>query len=108
MSKKILKGAVALGIGLAFVLGAAGTASATVAYPVEGGTWTYGVYSGGEWGSQGTVRSDYYHPTKTHKSTACAPGSCVNSSWVGSGGTSLARKYPANYSGGNTAYYDVL
>ncbi len=107
MSKKILKGLTAFGMGIALAISGASVASATTEYP-DGGTWIYGVYKGGEWGSQGTVRSDYLHPSKTHKSTACAPGACTTSGWKVKAVWAYARHQPPNFSGGNTAYYDYL
>jgi hypothetical protein len=82
------------------------TASATTEYP-SGGTWIYGVYSGGEWGTGSTVRSDYYHGSRTHRSTACnGNGACTYQSWKSATVWSYARYAPATYSG-NTAYWDV-
>jgi Bacteriocin (Lactococcin_972) len=102
VSKVLAAGAVAL----ALVLGGAVSASATTSYP-GGGTWIYGVYSGGTWGTGGTVRSDYYHASAIHRSTACnGAGSCTSLPWYSAGAWSYAR-IPATASG-NTAFWNKL
>jgi lactococcin 972 family bacteriocin len=85
--------------------GATAAANATTAYSPEGGTWNYGVRSGGIYGTVGEVYSEYYHPSRTHKSTACANGTCSYSGWVSAGTTSVAKRMQQSP---NTAYYDVL
>lgn len=110
--KQLMLGGLALAFSIALgtgvTLGGADAGLGTTVYPPEGGVWTYGVYAGGEWGSQGVVRSDYKHPTKYHSATACAArNACTEIGWIAPGIYAYARYYPANYMGGNTAYYDV-
>ena len=81
-------------------------AQATTEYPA-GGTWIYGVYSGGEFGSGETVRSDYFHASRVHKSTACnGLNECDYQSWHSPGWWSKAR-YAGATLWGNTSYWDV-
>lgn len=77
----------------------AGAAFATTEYPPEGGTWDYGV-------TPLYVYSNYYHGTRTHKSTACSNAGCAYSGWVSAGSTSYATMNPSTF-GGNEAFYDV-
>jgi len=94
-----------LALGLLTTIGAAG-ASATTAYP-DGGTWHYGVREGGVYGSGGQVYSEYKHPTKTHKASACTPSGCAKSGWKAKGTWANAYRSPAAFSG-NKAYYDYV
>lgn len=81
-------------------------ANATTSSP-GGGTWIYGVYSGGEWGAGRTVRSDYHHGSRVHRSTACnGNGSCDYQTWKSATIWSYAR-YEGATDTGNTAYWDV-
>lgn len=73
-TKRVLAGvlaAVALSVSGALV--SVAPANATVEYP-EGGTWNYGVagYPGATW-------SNYHHPWKKHRSTACNTSFCQRS-----------------------------
>jgi hypothetical protein len=80
-------------------------ANATVTYP-EGGIWDYGVHSGGTYGTYGQVHSNYYHPSRQHRSTACGIYGCQNSNWVGAG--KWANKTQPAKSMGNAAYYNLV
>ncbi|SEA32841.1 lactococcin 972 family bacteriocin [Leifsonia sp. 21MFCrub1.1] len=72
------------------------TANATTAYP-EGGTWNYGV-------SGSYTTSDYYHGSRTHKSTAVGATTSITA-WTSPGVWARAKAISAL--GGNKAYYDV-
>ncbi len=87
----------ASGLALGGALTVAAPANATTAYP-EGGTWNYG-FKGV------TVYSDYYHPSKKHRTTACRSDFCARSTdqyggnWASQGVQSSAK--------GNESYYYV-
>ena len=106
MRVRKIAGAVAgAAVALMLTMGTAVSASATTEYP-EGGTWNYGVRSGGIYGSGGQVYSEYYHGSRTHKATACGYGGCAYSGWKSSGTWANAYHSPMA-AHGNTAYYDV-
>lgn len=79
------------------ILGSGITAFASTDY-VGGGKWDYGTGGGKVW-------SNYYHGTKTHKSSVDG-SSYVSSGWIGKGKTSYAssgdRWYAVDHS-----YWDV-
>lgn len=109
MSRRRITSAVAGFVAaVALVLGSATAANAyTVEYP-EGGKWVYGVRSGGIYGSAGQSYSEYFHNSRTHRSTACgAYGGCSGTSWI-SPGYWANSAYSPMASSGNKAYYDVI
>jgi len=82
-------GMVAAGI----AVGAA-PASAYTSYP-EGGTWDYG--------NSGSTWSNYHHPSKVHRSTACNSTKCLRSADAARG--SWSRASVSWTVTGNTWYY---
>ncbi len=105
MISKIIKNALAVVFvgGLLFGAGANAASAATVA--AGGGTHTYGVRSGGIYGSGGQVYSEYLHPSKTHKASACAANACAVSGWSPGNIWATAYKSPMA-TVNNKAYYD--
>jgi hypothetical protein len=91
---------------VAILLGTVGVsaAQATTVY-VEGGVWSYGVRSGGTYGTYGEVYSRYNHPSRMHRATACGLWGCQGSNWVR--GTVPAEKIQPAKGSGNLAYYNV-
>lgn len=91
---------------VASIAGGAGAANATTEYP-QGGTWQYGVH---EPSSTILVYSNYHHPSKKHRSTACNKNSCSRSAdkganvWSYASITASGSIFDGN---GNTAYYHV-
>ncbi|UCR90074.1 lactococcin 972 family bacteriocin [Mycetocola spongiae] len=67
--QKILAGTVIALVGSATILGIAAPASALHSEDAGGGTFEYGVekFGGNTWIS----KSNYWHPSKKHRSTAC-------------------------------------
>ncbi|TFC48916.1 lactococcin 972 family bacteriocin [Cryobacterium shii] len=105
MNRKIVGALSSMAVATALVLSGAMAASATTTYP-EGGTWNYGVRSGGIYGSGGQVYSEYQHTSRTHKATACGYGGCAYSGWKSPSALASAYWSPMA-SSGNNAYYDV-
>lgn len=91
---KALTGVLAAGALTAGALLGAGPANAYVSYP-EGGTWDYG--------NSGRTWSDYHHPSKLHRSTACNSVTCLRSADTGRG--SWSRASVSWTVTGNTWYY---
>jgi lactococcin 972 family bacteriocin len=90
----LVAGAVAIG-----ALFGAAPANATTTHP-GGGTFSYGVagYPGDSW-------SNYLHPSKKHRSTACNSSWCTRS--ADKSGGSWAKVAVAASLSGNKAYYYV-
>ncbi|OJX75264.1 lactococcin 972 family bacteriocin [Leifsonia sp. 71-9] len=91
---RIISTALAAGALTAGALLSAAPASAYVSYP-EGGTWDYG--------NSGRTWSDYHHPSKLHRSTACNSYTCLRSADAARG--SWSRASVAWTVTGNTWYY---
>ena len=69
---------------------------------VAGGLWQYGV-------ENGTVFSNFHHPTRSHTATACDGAifmECVQTAAVANAWARASTG--ATWLGGNTAYYNVL
>ena len=66
----------------------AGGAISVCAANVGGGVWDYGTKVSGV--NEKTVYSNYYHPSKTHKSSVSIGTTAVTSGWVSAGTTSYA------------------
>ncbi|WP_081864119.1 lactococcin 972 family bacteriocin [Mycetocola saprophilus] len=81
-------------------------ASQVQAVEAGGGTWDYGVRSGGIYGSGGEVFSIYNHSQKSHRATACNAQSCEKTGWHAPRATATAIKRPMSFSG-NKSYWDV-
>ncbi|SMQ71906.1 lactococcin 972 family bacteriocin [Agreia sp. VKM Ac-1783] len=104
--KKVIGAMFGIVVAAGMVMGGALSASATTSNP-EGGSWNYGVRSGGIYGSGGQVYSEYQHNSRPHKATACnGAGTCEYSGWKVAGLLAAAYQSPATDSG-NKAYYDV-
>jgi len=94
---KSIKRAVALiAISCGLLVGGAAAANADTDYPDEGGTWEHGF-------SWTIVYSAYWHPDRTHGSTACNAYLCEHSGWYSRGYKSWTQ-VPTTY-WGNTVWY---
>ena len=79
----------------------AGTAIAANADTVGGGTWTYG-------GTAVSVWSHYYHGSRKHTATACnGMGACIRGT-ASPGITADGTVGKVPFSGGTSAYWNVL
>lgn len=60
--------------------------------PPSGGKWCYGWYLTGSTATQKYCYSNYYHGTKTHKSSVTIANGSVSSGWVAKGDYSNANR----------------
>ena len=81
------------------------SASTVLAVSVGGGIWDYGTKVSGL--NQKTVWSNYYHPTRMHKSSVTIGTTAASSGWVDKGSTSYASAV-GSWSDQTHAYYDYL
>lgn len=80
-----------------------GSATSVFAANVGGGVWDYGTKAVGV--NQKMVYSNYYHASKTHKSSVSIGTTAVSSGWVSAGKTSYASA-TGSWGAETHAYYD--
>lgn len=91
---------VAVTLGSAIMLSSVTSAFAA---NVGGGVWDYGTKISGV--NEKTVYSNYYHPSKVHKSSCIIGTTASSSGWVGKGLTSYASA-TGKWTDQTHAYYD--
>ena len=101
---KIATGLMTFAASAALVLGGATAAQALTTVSAEGGTFQYGVeeFGANTW----IVKSNYYHGSKKHRTTACSGyTNCVRSADAGGGYWSKVGKVFGGEPGAKAYYY---
>jgi len=94
--RKLVTAACSVALAVGMGLGTAGPAAAGLEYR-DGGKW-YWQYT------TMILESNYYHASKTHRSSVSTPYETVRSAWKAKGVWSYANTYP-NPGGGNSCNY---
>lgn len=94
------KASIAAVIAAALAMSGSMAANATIEYP-GGGKWWYGVY---EPANTTYVYSDYYHPTKKHRSSVQVHNGTIYRSTDAKAGATSKVERSTSY-GGNKAYW---
>lgn len=100
MMTNIRKRIGAFGLACAVIMA---TPLAALAANVDGGVWDYGTRVSGI--NQKTVYSNYFHPSRVHRSSVTIGTTYVDSNWVPSGQTSYASA-TGSWTAETHAYYD--